>query len=343
MSESVACQNSYCKGVFTISEPPDPQAVCSVCGLTWDEAASAEDLANDEVSELHVATDTGTEIKDWADVQVVTPPLDKPDERPKLLAWYKQFDELKSQSGGPRKEKAWFGKVLALAKNDPELNNPDLRVQSVTFVGWFERYVIEANDRAWPRHDDYDEGEDLSVLAERTRQDHHLWDAFQAAIQHLEPPSPEFERFLRLPITWLRDGRHDIEEDALDVETKALRADFDALYSNPDTHGFFIMGPADFRKLPISAPLLRWAIDMCAGRIPRPRGYPPIKAHRHARIIRAIERFCELGLKATRNDASPADSACDVVAAAIHLDYEAVKKIWKKRRSKPSSRRSSSR
>ena len=85
------------------------------------------------------------------------------------------------------------------------------------FLDWLECYVIEANNRAWPAHEDYDEGESLRVLAERTRQDPYLWDAFEAATRHLEPASPEVEQFLRLPSAWLRDGRHDIEEDALDV------------------------------------------------------------------------------------------------------------------------------
>ena len=328
----MACQNSYCNGFFAVSESADPQALCSVCGMTWDEAARAEDLVNDKTPELHVATATDAEIKDWANVQVVTPPLDNPKERPRLLEWYRQFDELKSQSGGPRREKAWFGKVLALAKNDPELNNPALRFQSLTLARWFERYVIIANNQAWPAHDDYDEGESLRVLAERTRQDRPLWDAFEEAIRHLEHPSPDFERFLRFPLTRLCDGRYDIAEDAQDAETKALCAEFDALFANLDTHVFFLMGPADFRKLPISLPLYRWAADVCARRIPRPRGYPPTKARRRARIIRAIERYCELGLKATRNDASPAHSACDVVAKTLHLRYGSVKKIWRDRR-----------
>ena len=210
MSESVACQNSYCEGVFTISEPPDPQAVCSVCGLTWDEAARAEDLANDEVSELHVAIDTDThthtEIKRWAGAQAVKRTPDKPGYWPDLLAWYKQFDKLKSQfdrlksrSGGPRNETAWFGRVLELARTDPELHNRKQNYDPEKFLDWLECYVIEANNRAWPAHEDYDEGESLRVLAERTRQDPYLWDAFEAATRHLEPASPEVEQFLRLP------------------------------------------------------------------------------------------------------------------------------------------------
>ena len=347
MSESLRCQNSYCEGVFTISEPPDPQAVCSVCGLTWDKAARAEDLANDEAPGSHGPTEIDTEIKRWANALAVTRPLDTPDERRTLLAWYKQFDrlksqfdKLKSQYGGPRNIKIWFDKVFELAKTDPELRNLKQHYAPGKFVDWLESHVIEANDQAWPMHDHYDEGESLHVLVKRTRQDRDLWDAFEAATRDLEHASLEFERFLRLPITWLR-GIHDIEEDALDVQTKAWRANFNALFSNPDTCGFFIMGPADFRGLPISAPLYRWTSDVCAGRIlcPRPRRRRLGWAPRNARIVRAIERLCELGLTATRNMDSPPYSACDAVAAVIHRKYLTVAGIWKAHRSKTASRR----
>ena len=324
MSELVACQNSYCSGFFTVSESPDPEAVCSVCGMTWDEAARAEDLANQEAPGLHVATDTDTELKRWAHAQVMTPPIDYSKEQPKLLEWYKQFDELKSQPGGPRKEKAWFEKVVAVAKNDPELNNPALRFQSVTFTRWLKRNVIEANNRAWPAHDDYDAGESLRWLVACTKQDRALWDACQAAIQDLEHPPPEVDRFLRFPVELLRDRIHEIADDesgAFDAESKASRAEFEALWANPITRAFFQVSPSYEY---ISDPLYRWAADVCAGRIPRPRGYPARSVRRDARVIRAIERYCELGLNATRNDASPAHSACDVVAAVLRLEFRSV-------------------
>ena len=68
----------------------------------------------------------------------------------------------------------------------------------------------------------------------------------------------------------MRDGRHDIEEDALDAKTKALREAFDELYSNPDTRVLFSMG-GYLHGTPISDRLSEWVIDVDAGRLPCPR------------------------------------------------------------------------
>ena len=274
----------------------------------------------------------------WGRAQVVELPIDNPGAG---LSWYRQFDELKKQYRVlKRNPRLRYKKVLKLLRNDPELRNEDLRYASVGLVRWLKPLVIEANERAWPAHDDHDEGESLRALVERAQHDRPLWDAFQAAIQDLEYPPPDFERFLRLPFAWMRDGRHDIAEDALDAASKGWRAEFEALWANPYTRRYFCMGP-NYLHGYICDPLDRWARDVCAGQIPCPRGAPPRWAHRDARIVRAIERYCELGMPATRNDESPRYSACDAVAEVMPLSYDMVKRIWKQHRGR-TLRRSSS-
>ena len=344
MSEPLSCPDPDCDGVFTIPDAPGAKSLCSVCNLTWDRAADTAAPAVEKTPGLEGSMDT--ERARWADAQVRHPALDDRKERPKLLEWYKQFDVLK------RNPSLRYEKVLELLRNDPELHNDNLRYASATFVCWLKRFVIEANNRAWPAHDDYDEGESLRVLAARTYDDHPLRVAFQAAVQDLEQPSPDLAKVLCFPAEWLRNGIREIGEDeyeALDAESKAscaennvLYTEFEALMADPGTAVLFSTRSHYLHEAPISDALDRWARDVCAEPIRRPRGAPPKWAHRDARIVRAIERLCDLGMKATRNDKSSKYSACDAVAEVMPMSYDMVKRIWKRSRRR-ASRRSSSR
>ena len=339
MSEPRPCPDPDCEGVFTGPNTPDGLELCSVCTLTWDMVEDTLAIVRDYAPESEASI--AGERTLWAHTQVVESSIDNSDAG---LSWYRQFDEFKKRySVLKRNPRLRYKKVLELLRNDPELRNRELRYASVGLVPWLKRLVIEANERAWPAHDDYDEGKSLDALMEHAQHDRPLWDAFRAAIQDLEHSPPEVDRFLRFPVELLRDRINEIvedESDALDAASKGWRTEFEALWANPDTCRYFSMGP-NYLHGYISDLLDRWAREVCAGQIPCPRGAPPRTLHRNARIIRAIERMRNLGMQATRNDESPPYSACDAVAAVMHLSYDRVKRIWKQSRGR-TLRRSSS-
>ena len=70
------------------------------------------------------------------------------------------------------------------------------------------------------------------------------------------------------------------------------------------------------------------------GRLNRPRGRcdPRTDEVRNTSIVTVIGHLQSLGMKPTRNDASPPYSACDAVAAVVGLKYDRVKGIWKQSR-----------
>ena len=337
MSEPRPCPDPECEGVFTGPNTPDGLELCPVCTLTWDMVVDSLAIVRDYAPESEASI--AGERTLWARAQVVELPIDN---RGAGLKWYRQLEEFKKRDRVlKRNPKRRYQMVLELVKKDPELRNRKLRYASVGLVPWLKHFVIEANERAWPAHDDYDEGKSLGALMEHAQHDRPLWDAFRAAIQDLEHPPPEVDRFLRLPSAWLRDGRHDTAEDALDAASKGWRAEFEALWADPYTRRYFCMGPNYLHRY-ISDPLDRWAREVCAGQIPCPRGAPPRTLHRNARIVRAIERLRALGTPATRNDESPTKySACDAVAKTLSLSYDMVKRIWKQSRGR-TLRRSSS-
>ena len=83
--------------------------------------------------------------------------------------------------------------------------------------------------------------------------------------------------------------------------------------------------------------LRKWVAGYIQGRITRPSHGGHVKAktlYRDLLIVGAIYELTELGLKATRNDESPSDSACDVVAEACKRigieprSFTSIKRIW---------------
>ena len=67
---------------------------------------------------------------------------------------------------------------------------------------------------------------------------------------------------------------------------------------------------------------------------PDKRGRPRLhETHvRNMLICDAVEDLVAQGIRATRNDASSARSACDAAAEAFCLSYDTVRMIWRKRR-----------
>ena len=75
---------------------------------------------------------------------------------------------------------------------------------------------------------------------------------------------------------------------------------------------------------------------LASGRLNRPRGGHDKRMYivRDVNILRAINQLQSLGMRATRNDASPEHSACDVVAKVRKLPYSTVETVWKRRKGK---------
>lgn len=72
----------------------------------------------------------------------------------------------------------------------------------------------------------------------------------------------------------------------------------------------------------------QWAINGS-----RPRKGAHKNKPRDRAIVTAIYWLTTAhGMTATRNDGSPPTSACDIVAGAAHMSYEAVRKVWDKDR-----------
>lgn len=86
----------------------------------------------------------------------------------------------------------------------------------------------------------------------------------------------------------------------------------------------------------------RWLVHYLRGETERPKASAGRHGARglHIAIVFVVIRLVDCGMNATRNDASPAVSACDAVADALEqlrlspTTFEAVKKIWLAR-SKP--------
>ena len=83
---------------------------------------------------------------------------------------------------------------------------------------------------------------------------------------------------------------------------------------------------------PLSGALLNLGLY---GTAPDKRGRPRRReAHvRDGQICAAVDNLVARGMQATRNDVSPARSACDVAAKEFALEYNSVRVIWRKRRS----------
>ena len=90
--------------------------------------------------------------------------------------------------------------------------------------------------------------------------------------------------------------------------------------------------------------LQAWIMDVAEGKRKFPsagRGRSPYRNQiRDELIVRAVRIVVDGGLKATRNEASVHESACDAVSQAlkehgIELSYDGVAKVWSKGRMKP--------
>ena len=86
-------------------------------------------------------------------------------------------------------------------------------------------------------------------------------------------------------------------------------------------------------KQPLSGALQNWNSEK-KSRAPSKRGRPRLpETHvRNGLICAAVEDLVAQGIRATRNDASSARSACDAAAEAFCLSYDTVRMIWRKRR-----------
>ena len=91
---------------------------------------------------------------------------------------------------------------------------------------------------------------------------------------------------------------------------------------------------------PIPDELREWAFDVASGIQPCPkpgRGPKPYGNQvRNEIIVETVRTLVECGLTATRNEASPPESACDAVSQAlgmhgVGLAYEGVAKVWSDR------------
>lgn len=86
----------------------------------------------------------------------------------------------------------------------------------------------------------------------------------------------------------------------------------------------------------LSPQLMAWLVAHLRGQVSRPKaktGRNPA-GWMHTKICLAIQRLVDAGMTATRNDASPPNSACDAVADALDTlglepkTFERVKSIW---------------
>lgn len=115
--------------------------------------------------------------------------------------------------------------------------------------------------------------------------------------------------------------------EALVLESRDSKVAYDACVLIVEQYG-------DKRALP--APLAGFVRDVLRGqhrRLWKPGQSLFKNLVRDANICAAIEYAVQLGFKATRNDVSSPDSACDLVAKCFELQYEAVRKVWDNRES----------
>ena len=85
-------------------------------------------------------------------------------------------------------------------------------------------------------------------------------------------------------------------------------------------------------RQPLGDALSGWTADYVAGLLPRCRKRPEGKnALRDRAIVAAIERLVAEGMKATRNEVSRRNSACDAIAEATggRVTYDAARDVWK--------------
>ena len=81
---------------------------------------------------------------------------------------------------------------------------------------------------------------------------------------------------------------------------------------------------------PVTGALLEWALDVAEGTRERPRrGRDQTTTVRDALIGKTVNTLVGCGMRKTRNDSSPPESACDVVARVLKMEYEAVVKACK--------------
>ena len=111
--------------------------------------------------------------------------------------------------------------------------------------------------------------------------------------------------------------------------------------------------PLDFRALqealshlletqkPIPRELVEWSLSVAAGNLTSPSVGPGRSPYtnqvRDALIAQTVHTLVDCGLKATRNEASAPESACDAVSEALNahgveLSYAGVAKIWQSSR-----------
>ena len=134
----------------------------------------------------------------------------------------------------------------------------------------------------------------------------------------------------------LRATAADAEPDAEAVSSVIDRADGDRWVWDSLQE---FAGSRLLRRQPLGNALRRWAGEVLRGdRTPprKPRGAPATTTARNHLIVKALKILRdECGLTLTRNDASEAVSACDVVVAVLaeyglHLSYKRVAEIWSK-------------
>ncbi len=88
--------------------------------------------------------------------------------------------------------------------------------------------------------------------------------------------------------------------------------------------------------------LVEWAFDVADGTLTCPKARqgrsPYANRVRDSLIVQTVQKLVECGLRATRNEASEATSACDAVSEAlvghgVGLSYQSIAKVWGKRSS----------
>ena len=83
---------------------------------------------------------------------------------------------------------------------------------------------------------------------------------------------------------------------------------------------------------PLSRDLAEWVADVLAGVRTRPRTSPQTTSARDRMFTLAVyDLRTRFGLSPTRNETSPARSACDVVAVAGGFSYKTVERAWTNR------------
>ena len=91
-------------------------------------------------------------------------------------------------------------------------------------------------------------------------------------------------------------------------------------------------------NMPIPSQLNEWALDVASGKVKcpsvRPGRSPYTNVVRNEWIARTVQSLVDCGLRATRNETSAPESACDAVSEALHvhgveLSFDSVAKIWR--------------